>query len=345
MSLVSLLVLLGGCSDYDLNAQGDVAGADDEEADEPGSEQRTEELSAAAGPGVDVLFVVDDSCSMEQERGKLVENFDAFLDHFLDSELDWHVGVITTDVLDQNIMGHLREADGVRFLTPETEEPAAVFRKMADAGTGGSLVEGSVLAVWEAIEAPRQQVASWNRGFFREDADFHVVVVSDEDEQSQGSLPYDLFLPWFVELGTVTSFNAVAGPSPDGCSSSGTDAEAGANYEYLTGELDGVFFDICEDDWAPVLDDLGAATSLVVELMLEDEPVPGTLEVWVEGDGDRRDGVEVDELGDGELETVCDELGRQRCVTYAYDEERNSISFVDYELPPGATAYASYTVD
>ena len=42
---------------------------------------------------VDVLWVVDTSCSMAQEQTQLAENFEGFMTHFLDSGLDYHIGV------------------------------------------------------------------------------------------------------------------------------------------------------------------------------------------------------------------------------------------------------------
>ena len=46
---------------------------------------------------VDVLLVVDNSCSMIEEQGKLSTNFPNFIQYFEDAEVDWHIGVVTTD--------------------------------------------------------------------------------------------------------------------------------------------------------------------------------------------------------------------------------------------------------
>lgn len=47
---------------------------------------------------VDILLVVDDSCSMEEEQDKLGRSFDGFIAAFEEAEADWRIGVITTDV-------------------------------------------------------------------------------------------------------------------------------------------------------------------------------------------------------------------------------------------------------
>ena len=342
--LLTALTIGGGCTDYDLSKLGDGQRGPDDRGPEVQLEEgeHLDVLSQNEDAAVDVLFVVDDSCSMEQERDKLINNFDAFLEPFLDAEVDWHVGVVTTDILDMTVMGHLRQAEGHRYLTPDTEDPERVFRKMVDAGTDGSLVEGSALAIYEAIAQPRAEVQRWNAGFFRPGAPFHVVAVSDEDEQSAGVLPYEEFVPWFRTLGEPYSFSAVAGPSPDGCVSADTDAEPGTAYQMLTEALGGVFADICAPDWGPVLGDLGAMAALQQEFFLSLTPAEGSLEVWIEGDGSRRDGVDLETLGGDDLATACADEGLQRCVGYRYDEARNSVFFADYAPPRGAEVYAVY---
>jgi len=47
---------------------------------------------------VDVLLIVDNSCSMIEEQRKLATNFDAFIRYFDAAEVDWQIGAVTTDV-------------------------------------------------------------------------------------------------------------------------------------------------------------------------------------------------------------------------------------------------------
>ena len=46
---------------------------------------------------VDILLVVDDSCSMAEEQEKLAGNFEAFISVFTGVDVDWQIGVTTTD--------------------------------------------------------------------------------------------------------------------------------------------------------------------------------------------------------------------------------------------------------
>lgn len=43
---------------------------------------------------VDVLMVVDNSCSMGEEQGLLASNFDAFIEQFDGADVDWQIGVL-----------------------------------------------------------------------------------------------------------------------------------------------------------------------------------------------------------------------------------------------------------
>lgn len=60
---------------------------------------------------VDVLLVVDNSCSMIEEQSKLATNFDSFIQYFDDADVDWQIGVITTDTNDPKFSGHLIGGD------------------------------------------------------------------------------------------------------------------------------------------------------------------------------------------------------------------------------------------
>lgn len=60
---------------------------------------------------VDVLLVVDNSCSMIEEQRKLATNFESFIQYFDEADVDWQVGVVTTDVEDEAQRGHLIGGD------------------------------------------------------------------------------------------------------------------------------------------------------------------------------------------------------------------------------------------
>ena len=60
---------------------------------------------------VDLLLVVDNSCSMIEEQEKLATNFESFIQYFSDAQVDWQLGVVTTDVEQEQFSGHLIGGD------------------------------------------------------------------------------------------------------------------------------------------------------------------------------------------------------------------------------------------
>ena len=54
---------------------------------------------------VDILLVVDNSCSMIDEQQKLAGNFDNFIEQFLEADVNYQIGVVTTDMSDPEHQG------------------------------------------------------------------------------------------------------------------------------------------------------------------------------------------------------------------------------------------------
>ncbi|MEW5742565.1 MAG: vWA domain-containing protein, partial [Myxococcota bacterium] len=127
---------------------------------------------------IDVLFVIDDSCSMENDQRALAENFNAFFDAFRQKNVDFHLGAVTTDMNDPLRSGRLVTP----FLTPSTPDIGQRFSDMVRVGILGSAIERGLLAAWSALREPNRSGA--NRGFWRSDADFALVFLGDEDDQS-----------------------------------------------------------------------------------------------------------------------------------------------------------------
>ncbi|MEN0067860.1 MAG: hypothetical protein AAGA48_37370, partial [Myxococcota bacterium] len=89
----------------------------------------------------DILFVVDNSCSMLNDQKALGDNFPRFIEAIDGSGLDFHVGVVTTDTDAATQAGRLRAVNGVRYLTPSTPYLESLFAQMVRVGTDGSSVE------------------------------------------------------------------------------------------------------------------------------------------------------------------------------------------------------------
>ena len=78
-----LLVLTGGCIEYEPSSTLPPAGVPN---DRPlPIETNTDKLVQVQVPEVDILWVVDNSCSMSEEQSALQANFPIFMDFFLGS--------------------------------------------------------------------------------------------------------------------------------------------------------------------------------------------------------------------------------------------------------------------
>jgi hypothetical protein len=201
--------------------------------------------NGAACDKIDILFVVDNSGSMEQEQQNLAANFPAFasqIDEYRNSTgqpLDYHVAVTTTDVgwkfekwnLD---FGNLPETlfandtfpgnDGA-FVTSGNSScnfPAGrKFLQKGDADFATKLscaltqgIDGS--ATERPLEAARAAVVDrvsdgTNAGFLRPDALLAVVILTDEEDCS-GIPPLKKVYNNWIEagLGSVCDANSTA---------------------------------------------------------------------------------------------------------------------------------------
>jgi len=277
-------------------------------------------------PSVDILFVVDNSCSMEEEQVALSTNFPAMLQYFVDSELDWHIGVVSTDMNDPLQGGRLRAADGLRWLDAETEAPGDAFSQMVSLGVTGSGNEQGIAAAYSAVELLARDDGP-NAGFVRPEAALHITVISDEDDSTNrpggsGLISRSEFVEYLRTArpsGRYTSFSSIVGPTT-GCAEIG---EPGSDYMAITRQVGGVTWPICTDNWSQALDELGfLATGLNREFFLSRTPEPATITVSVV-------------LEDGTVQ----QFERD---DWDYRELRNSIRFVDHTPEPLSVVTIEY---
>jgi hypothetical protein len=318
------VLLLGlsfvGCTEYDLSDDGVVYG-------EPNPPDlmvpvRTDRHVQTPVPVVDILWVIDNSCSMEEEQSALTQNFPLFMNYFLGSGLDYHIGVVSTDMDAPSHKGKLRTVAGYKWIDVETPNPIAVYTQMAYMGINGSAEEKGRAAAYTALELRKN---GYNQNFLREEASLHVVAISDENDHS-GSNPVSLneFIQYLLTLkwsSDMVTFSSITGP-PSGCP---TAYEPGTQYLSITQAVTGIEWSICEDEWGQVLDELGMqAAGLKREFYLSEVPVPGSIEVWVVDDGI----------------TYAFEEGED----WVYDRARNSIVFDDYVPMPLSEVFIQYEV-
>ncbi|TVQ92694.1 MAG: hypothetical protein EA397_05935 [Deltaproteobacteria bacterium] len=316
-SMIPLILLTAACSETGLNLREDL----DQPPNPPtiGSEIVEDRIVQVTTPSVDVLFIIDNSCSMNSHQTALNTYVRSFMDYFLGSGLDYHIGMVTTGWHDPTERGLLMESHGHKWIDPDTPDPLDVFEGLALQGTSGHHIETGRAQVYGAIEL----MGEANAGFYRPDASFAVIAVSDEDDQS-GNVPINRqdFIDWMFDLKPdpeMVSFSGIVGPD-HGC------ATADPCPEYLAQirTIGGVEWNICEGNWPAALEEFGMqAAGLKREFTLTQVPVEDSIEVWVEHEGRR-----TDFYADSDWE---------------YNRVRNSILFLEYIPPSFSDVRISYT--
>lgn len=309
---------------------------------EPDNPVQVDRIVQATEPVVDVLFVVDNSSSMANEQQALQNNFPAFIDYFANSGLDYHIGMVSTDVQRPDHSGKLRVFQDYRFIDNETPNPANIFQGMTSTlGVLSGSEESGRAAAYTALElivdTPR------NEGFLRPEAELHIIFVSDTfDNSSANPVTRNEFLSWAANLkvrpGLVTMHGIVVLPN-DGSCPNGRVGTQYVDYATVTG---GITASICEQDWSPALDALGLQTSgLKQEFFLSRIPVTDPelmLDVLVTY-FDTAAGSEVTRGFE-----VCTPATETESCEVLYQPGRNSISFLDFTPDPFAEIVVRYFI-
>lgn len=309
---------------------------------EDGNPVQTDRIVQVQQPQVDVLFIVDNSCSMFEFQQELGNNFPGFMEYFTDSGLDYHIGVISTDMNDpSNGQGKLRNIGGQAYIDEDTNDPLSVFSLMANMGTTGFYDEKGRAAAWTMVELKRE--IPRNEGFIRDDAAMHFVFISDEEDQSGGNpVSRQEFISWMNNLKAtpdLTTAHALVQFTSQLCNTQGT---AGTEYVRYANQTNGITFNLCQSNWAPMLDELGLQTAgLKREYFLSKIPVtsPWSLTVKVHTVAESGQNVTLQFpsclVGEEEEDEAC---------RVTYNPGRNSIVFLDYVPDPFSEVVVNYNI-
>lgn len=294
-----LVVTLGSVLVAALAACGPNHGGGDDDDDGTGPDGGPGDVDAASEQcrRMDLVFVVDDSGSMSEEQNNLAVNFPMFaslLNSYTIStgeQLDYRAAVTTTGITASFTIvvpaippfpemrlpqsqngpdGKFRQACGMTRPWLERTDPdmAGKFACAARVGTSGAAIEMPLRAAELAV-AP-----TTNPGFLREDALLGVVILTDEDDCSRRTSPFETQGDGCGErnepdLATVSSFvtnldqakgdrgrwaAAVIAAPADCVSSFGDAAEAIRLKQFASAAgTNAVFGDICQGNLAGAL--------------------------------------------------------------------------------------------
>ena len=168
------------------------------------------DVFTAAGPQLDLLFVIDDGPTMVNHQLALAQAVPGFLQYAATKSLDLHIAVTTTGSPSIGAQGEFIAGTGhpQRVLTASTSNLSSqLMAKVQPGGTATS--PGSCLdAALKALTPPLTN--STNAGFLRPGAALSIICVSDRLEAPTyaGAYYRDAFIH---RLGSRQAFNAVNG--------------------------------------------------------------------------------------------------------------------------------------
>ncbi len=301
---------------------------------------QTDTFQQNTEPKADVLWVIDNSGSMNTKQSSLAGNAVTFMNQAHASGSDYQVAVTTVD---WSGSGAPHQADssssfpgmtvgnGEFFGNPKIirrtdPDPAGELAKNIKVGeccadSAESGLEGAKAALTNPLIS---DPAKPNSSFVRSDAKLAVIVLSDEEDQGASqSVQYyvDLFQQIKGAKNTALfAWHSIVGDSPGGCSGSMGTADAGKRYIEASTRTNGIFKSICSPDWGKIAADIGLdAFAAKAQYFLTRTADPSKLRVTVNG------------------------AGRSPGVDYDYDSQSNSIVFRSGSIPaPGATIVADY---
>jgi len=257
---------------------GDDDGMNPGSGSDPGTAQQCNKM--------DIVFVVDDSGSMEEEQTNLATNFPMFAQllsqYQVDGQpLDFRIGLTTTGrTVTYNVIdgfpftevgdnGAFRDGCGssARFLQSTDPNVESVLSCRANVGTSGPSVEMPLLMSKYALS---ERIADGTNGdFIRPDALLAIVMLTDEDDSSvttdgftldlSGNAPTDWNPQDEVDFldqlkGNRTRWAAAAIAGDGDCSSSFGSAVNAARLKQFVqlangqGSTQAVFSSICSGD-------------------------------------------------------------------------------------------------
>jgi hypothetical protein len=275
-------------------------------------------------PVVDVLWVVDNSGSMETVVENVRSNFEFFITEFLTLGLDYHMAAITTDMDDGSQSGQIQGE--VLLSSMSSSYVEGNFLSSVDVGSGGSADEEGFNATKAALTSPLVNGA--NAGFLRdyengEEVGLTIIVVSDENDNS--SMDASSYVTWLKSLKddpTKARFNAfidTGGGDPFG-------VNYGAKYIEAANSTDGFVTDIYSENYEAAMQEISfAAAGMVVSFTLERTPMSlSTMKVYANGQ----------------------EVPQDLYNGWTYDSASNSLTFHGDSIPePGASVTIQYEIE
>ncbi len=232
---------------------------------------------------VDILWVLDNSSSMERHQELLSQQVDFFMKSILKGNYDFHIGVIHTDMTPSKGPGVLLGNPSV--LTSSTSDVQSLLQEKFQVGDTGTNFEQG-LAAMEAALSP-DYLQGVNQGFLRQEASLVVIFLSDEDDHSSEEVTH--YIQILNQLkgasakksrGWDVHFIGVLEDSLS-CTTMNDYSEVGQRYMEMVNESGGAKESICAADFSTALSRIQSRiVSVLTDFPLDRRPIIESIQVW-----------------------------------------------------------------
>lgn len=219
----------------------------------------TETFAQPTQPITDILFTVDNSCSMADKQMGLAMNFGSFISYAQSANIDYRIAITTTDDFAPTAHGaFVQNPPQPVVLSRSTPSVAQLFASRVNVGTVGYGIEMPLSCTLKALSEPL--ISGPNAGFLRDDANLAIIIVSDAPDQSLEAETYYLSrLPLVkgvrrIHQVSVSVIGPFQQPGASGCTIEALDTGV---YQSLITKTGGVRANICTTNWAQELEALG----------------------------------------------------------------------------------------
>jgi len=223
-------------------------------------------------PPVDILWLIDQSCSMASlAQQNIINGVPDFLNE-LQAVSDWRLLQVTQ----QDACGN-----GGTWVDPNTPNAATILSNNAfNVGFAGQWTEQLFAQANQALA--QTAPGGCNAGFLRPGAMLHILFASDEAEQS--GIPWNTALTNFQSYTTdpnlVMSSGILNVYSDNACS--GGNGGSPAGYQDIVNATGGTTIDICAPGWGAQMTDIAQAAAAGSRVYnLTSPAVEATIEVFV----------------------------------------------------------------
>ncbi|MEC9282322.1 MAG: hypothetical protein VX642_06390 [Bdellovibrionota bacterium] len=240
---------------------------------------------------VDILWVIDTSPSMTDDRQKLSNEIEFMFEQMASKKLDYRMAAVTMDMgssSDAQYSGGRFVGASSKVISNNTSNKVSAFKSMLNGYDTTYQYADGLDALKKALSVER--LAKENQGFFRDDSLLSVVFVSDgrdwSSETPESIISFLDSLKPNLENGNkgwVANFIGVLEESVK-CETIVGVSEIGVRFMEVSNASNGSVNSICEDELASTVANIQRTIiSIVTDWYLEEPAVVDTIRVTING--------------------------------------------------------------